>query len=206
MLANETTAGNLAALSRRLKTPKTTLWLWYRGEVLPSLEASLNICYHFNLSLADFFTGEMKENPRFDNWKVPNQQFSVTVSSRSFNSEVARVFLERVLAQETSSPLSVTEIARQLGCNRRMLYKHFPDLCFSVSTIYRQYLKRSYEENLAYYCQQVRQIVAQLYAEGKYPSENQVAKLMDKPGFLRYTEVRLALKLARIDSESATTD
>lgn len=197
MLANEATAGNLAALSRRLKIPKNTLWLWSNGEVIPSLESSLSICGHFDITLFQFFTGEMGSQPNLDNWRVPKRQSLTTASSQSFNQEVARLFLEQVVSQKMSPPLSVVEVSRKLGCNRRILYKYFPDLCAAIASNYQNYLRQSCEDNLASCCHQVQQIVAQLHREGHYPSESRVAQFMDKPNFLRYERVRSVLRSAR---------
>jgi hypothetical protein len=204
-LANEATAGNLAALSRRLKIPKNTLWLWYCGKVIPSLESSLSVCGHFEISLFQFFTGEIRDLPKLDNWRVPKRQSLPTASSQSFDLVVARLFLERVLFQKMTPPLSVVEVSRKLGCNRRILYKYFPDLCSAIASSYKNYLQKSCEENLVSCCSQVQQIVTQLYREGQYPSESRVAQLMDKPNFLRYDRVRSVLKSARNDCEFATT-
>jgi hypothetical protein len=200
-LANEATAGNLAALSRRLKIPKNTLWLWYSGKVIPSLESSLSICGHFEIALVQFFTGEIRDLPSLDNWRVPKRQSLTTASSQSFDLEVARLFLEQVLSQKMSPPLSVVAVSRKLGCNRRILYKYFPELCSAIAGIYKNYLQKSCQENLVSCCSQVQQIVAQLHREGQYPSESRVAQLMDKPNFLRYEQVRSVLRAARNNCE-----
>jgi hypothetical protein len=100
--------------------------------------------------------------------------------------------------------LSVVEASRRLGCNRRILYKYFPDLCSAIASVYKNYLQQSCKDNLASCCHQVQQIVAQLYREGLYPSESQVAQLMDKPNFLRYEKVRSVLRAARSDYAPAT--
>jgi transcriptional regulator with XRE-family HTH domain len=197
MLADRATAGNLAALSRRLKIPKNTLWLWYSGEVIPSLDSSLTICGHFDIPLLQFFTGEMGDLPNLDNWQVSKRQLLASAASQPFDSETARLFLERVVSQETFPPLSVVEVSLRLGCNRRILYKYFPDLCSAIASTYKKYVQQSCEENLASCCYQVQQIVDRLHREGQYPSESRVAQLMDKPNFLRYEKVRSVLKAAR---------
>jgi transcriptional regulator with XRE-family HTH domain len=199
MLVNEATAGNIAELGRRLKVPKNTLWLWCHGEVLPSLEFSLNICRHFELSLVDFFSGDLGESPNLGGRTILKQQNSSVTACASFDPEIARRVLEEELLSQALSPLSVTEIARKLGYNRRMLYKHFPDLCASISVIYKNHRQKLYRETLEHQCQQVQQIVARLYAEGRYPSERCVSMLMDKPGFLRCQEVKTAFRLARVN-------
>ncbi len=204
-LANEATAGNLAALSRRLKIPKNTLWLWCSGEVIPSLESSLSICGHFDLTLVQFFTGEMRERTSVKNWQITQRNSSSTASNQPFDLEVARLFLEQVVSQEILPPLSVVEVSRKLGCNRRILYKYFPDLCSAIASVYKNHLQQSCEENLATCCHQVQQIVVQLHREGHYPSESRVAQLMDKPNFMRYEQVRSVLKSARKNCEFAAT-
>lgn len=89
----------------------------------------------------------MFDNTNLDNWRVPRQKSSTTASSQSFNQEVARLFLEQVLSQKMSPPLSVVEVSRKLGCNRRILYKYSPDLCSAIATIYKNYLQKSCQEN-----------------------------------------------------------
>ena len=123
--------------------------------------------------------------------------------SKSFDLEVARCLLERELSQSDHRPISVSEIARRLGCHRRVLYKYFPNLCSAIAAIYQNYLQQSHQENVNYCCQQVREIVTQLYAEGHYPSKGRVVALMDKPALLRYKEVRSVLQLARSNSRAA---
>jgi hypothetical protein len=139
-----------------------------------------------------------------DNWRVHQRKPSATAASQPFDLEVARLFLEQVLSQEILPPLSVVEVSRKLGCNRRILYKYFPDLCSAIASVYKNYLQQSCEENLVFCCHQVQQIVAQLYKEGQYPSESRVAKLMDKPNFLRYEKVRSVLRASRINCEPVT--
>jgi hypothetical protein len=146
----------------------------------------------------------MREQPSLDNWRVTQRTPSATASSQPFDLEVARLFLEQVLSQEISPPLSVVDVSRKLGCNRRILYKYFPDLCSAIASVYKNYLQKSCEENLAYCCHQVQQIVAQRYKEGQYPSESRVAQLMDKPNFFITQKVRSVLRASRINCEPVT--
>jgi hypothetical protein len=139
----------------------------------------------------------MGELPNLDNWRLPKRQSLASAASQSFDLETARLFLERVLSQETFPPLSVVEVSLRLGCNRRILYKYFPDLCSAIASIYQNYVQQSCEENLASCCHQVQQIVDRLHREGQYPSESRVAQLMDNPNFIRYEKVRSVLRAAR---------
>ena len=46
-------------------------------------------------------------------------------------------------------------------------------------------------------CVEVQEAVNILLKEGKYPSQNKVEKLISRPGFLRYEEVKQAFIQAR---------
>jgi hypothetical protein len=132
------------------------------------------------------------EIPNPSNWQLPKKQLSSDnidlvpkiTCRESFDLEVTRCYLERELAQEDSSPISVSEIACRLGCHRRVLYKYFPDLCFAIIVSYKNYRQQSPQDNVNYWCQEVRKIVTQLCAEGQCPSEGRVVALMDKPALL----------------------
>jgi hypothetical protein len=46
-------------------------------------------------------------------------------------------------------------------------------------------------------CQEVQKAVRELYNQGKYPTEALVCEIIPQPGYLRYKQVRQALKEAQ---------
>lgn len=94
--------------------------------------------------------------------------------------------------------MSMKEAARQLGHDRRTIYKHFPELCHELSVKYDNYQKAQYLEAIEQAGAEVRRVVVELYAESIYPSEARVSERMNKPRYLRYGKVRAALHEARV--------
>jgi transcriptional regulator with XRE-family HTH domain len=188
--------GNIAEFARQINIPRNTVWLWCKGQNLPSLEALTNICYYFGVSLLSFFTEET--NNLCLSKKLLATQVKNTSRKRMkpFNSEKVKSYLEALLTNDDSPVLSMEEVARQLGIDRRTIYKYFPDLCRAISARYVSHKKNSHEKIIEECCQEVRLAVSELHNQGKYPSESAVSKLISKPGYFRHKKVRLALREA----------
>ncbi|WP_353932213.1 hypothetical protein WJM97_06410 [Okeanomitos corallinicola TIOX110] len=118
------------------------------------------------------------------------------MSPKLFDSEQVQDFLIGVL-ESSQIPPSMREVAQCLGYDRRTIFQHFPDLCQAISANYLSYRRGLFLENLAQSCREVQQICAKLYHDGVYPSEARVSKLMTKPGYLRYKQVRTMLQQAQ---------
>lgn len=197
------TDGNGAEFARQLQIPKNTFWLWHQGSNLPTLESLLRICYSLKTSLVDFLTGDMlsAEPERIALLPVPCQA-SKRATARVFDSgylEAIQQQLHEFLESEDVPPLSMKEIAKRLGHDRRTLYSHFRELCHEVSVKHDRYQQLCYEKSVEQACIEVRRIVCELAAESVYPSEARVSKQMTKPGYLRYKRVRTALRDARTE-------
>ena len=88
----------------------------------------------------------------------------------------------------------MTEVAKRIGHDKRIIHRHFPALCRAISAQYLSYKKQARLKRIEQSCQQVRQAVNKLDAEGIYPSEARVSELLSQPGCFRDKEVRAALK------------
>ena len=88
----------------------------------------------------------------------------------------------------------VTEIANELGYDRRVLTRKFPELCQRISQRYIANKKQDSQRKIKFYCLEVESVATKLYLQGTYPSEVAVSQYLDKPGYFRYKEVRNALK------------
>jgi AcrR family transcriptional regulator len=118
-----------------------------------------------------------------------------TIKPFEFNR--VKYYLENILLSNEFPPPSMEEVARRLGCDRRTIYNHFQDLCNSISDKYVSYRKARYLESVAQSCKEAREAALKLHQNGEYPSEARVLKLISKPGFFRYKEVRAALSETR---------
>ena len=135
------TEGNIAEFARQINIPRNTVWLWCKGKNSPSLKALTNICYFLGVSILSFLTEETN-NLCFSKKLLTTEVKSKSrKKSKPFNSEKVKSDLEALLTNNESPILSMEEVARQLGINRRTIYKYFPDLCRAISARYISYQK-----------------------------------------------------------------
>ncbi|MGK7933191.1 MAG: TniQ family protein [Microcystaceae cyanobacterium] len=197
---SQMTQGNIAAMSRFLKIPKNKVWMWQQGQVLPQFEVLLNICHQLQVSLVDFLQRKPL-NPvlQQDNFVLSNLLHSSPPKSsdKTFNPDSIRQRLEAFLNDKTATPIPMTEMAKRLGHNKRVIHRHFPELCRSISARYLKYKQELRSQRIATACEQVQQVVQQIHAEGKYPTEALVSQFLEKPGIFRDREVREAFHQAR---------
>lgn len=193
--------GNTSAFARMLKIPKNKVWMWKMGKVLPELNVILKICFTLQVSVLDFLTQDtVKVNSQHCPAIAKKQVLDSSANKLEvkFNSDRTQQLLENLL-QRNEQPLPMTVVAKRLGYPKRILYRHFPELCKAISGQYVKYMKESRIKRIEKCCQEVKQVVQQFYAEGVYPSEAAISKLLAKPGCFRDKEVRNALKAARIE-------
>ena len=197
--------GNVAELARRLEIPKNTFWLWWNGSNMPTLKSLLKICYCLNTSLADFLLGELKN--------LSQEEMTLPLSAKNKPRASAKVFddtfllnlqqkLQESLDSEVTPPLSMEQIAKQLGCHRRTVCRHFPELCHKISNKYDSYQRTRFAEAINQACAEIHRVVLELQAESIYPSEARVSERMNKPGYLRHEKVRATLQEARVAAKT----
>lgn len=191
--------GNTAAFARILHIPKNKVWMWQMGKVLPELSVILKICFTLQISVLDFLTQESVKENSSPLRAIP--QNKVLDSSRKkpevkFDRDQVQQLLEDLL-QKNEQPLPMTEVAKRLGYPKRVLYRHFPELCRAISAQYVKYTKESRVKRIKQCCEEVKQAVRQFNTEGVYPSEAAISMLLAKPGCFRDKEVRTALKAAQ---------
>ncbi|MEA5592996.1 hypothetical protein [Rivularia sp. UHCC 0363] len=63
--------------------------------------------------------------------------------------------------------------------------------------MYSNFEKINYQKNIQECCEEVEQIVIDLYKKGIYPTEAKVSEIISRPGFFRYKQVRDALLSVR---------
>jgi len=110
--------------------------------------------------------------------------------------------LQGFLASDKIPPLSMREVAKYLGHDRRTIYRHFAELCHEISIKYDDYQNARYLAAIEQACKEVHRVVLELHAESIYPSEARVSERMNKAGYLRYKKVRAALREAKVAVKS----
>jgi hypothetical protein len=192
--------GNIAAFARILQIPKNKVWMWQSGEVLPQLNVLLEVCYSLETSALDFLAlGNALAN--FSQiTKLPEREAgdkSKKTLDKIFDFHQVQRGLESVLQGDEKPPPPMTEVARRLGYDKRVIHRHFPNLCKAISAQYVKYKSQARLTRIKQCCEKVQQAVKQLHAEGVYPSEARISEFLAQPGCCRDKEVRTALREAR---------
>lgn len=186
---NRHTKGNIAAFARMFGIPKNSVWMWSKGKSIPQIDTLLSICYHLNISILEFLAIERSLSIHYQpisHSKIKSQNFERTNKSKTqIDSEFLKKYLQDTLI-DIQSPPSLTEIAEQLGYNRRVLTRKFPQLCQKISQRYIANKQQNSKQKIKSYCFEVETIAQKLYSQGIYPSELAVSQHLDKPGYFRY--------------------
>ena len=192
--------GNIAAFSRLLQIPKNKVWMWHSGKVLPQFKILLKVCYCLRTSVLNFLTKDtVEENFNLMTTLSQTQAVNKLTHPPNLESDLNRVqrLLESVLQGHEKPPPPMTEVAKRLGRDKRVLRRRFPELCRAISAQYLEYKKEARTERIKQCCEEVQQVVKKLHTQGIYPSEAHVSKILARPGCFRDKEVRAALQEAR---------
>lgn len=102
-------------------------------------------------------------------------------------------FLQEALNSDEDPPPTMADIGRrvkqELGYDSSQAQKYFPDLCRQIAAKSRSYKRMKREQRLQQLCDDVRQAVRTIHANGGYPSVHGVEKYLKKPGCMLYPEV-----------------
>lgn len=186
----QVTNGNQLATARRLHVTQTSIWKWLGGESVPQLGTLLRICFQLGTSPFAFLTGAIEPLA-----PPPEQVRSRLRSSRQprpyrrFDVELMQSILEATLQSKGEPPVSMAKLARSLGYDQTILRKYFPDLCKAISKRYLDALREKRRERLQQVCDELRQVMLSLHAQGHYPGQRQLEQVLRKPTWLMEPEV-----------------
>jgi len=186
-----TTDGNVAAFSRSLGLPKTTLWELVQGYFPPSLPFLLQLCYQFRLSLLQVLIGVEHMAP--DESPLLQEQTRERDVRRPFDREKVQQALEEILADQQSAPLSMREVARRLGYPVRTIETHFPIQCREISCRYADFRIQRGQLRKARLRQRINEAAHKVLIQGDNLTYQRVGTVVGEPGCFREYEARLAL-------------
>lgn len=185
------TEGNMAAFSRNLGLPKTTLWELVRGYFPPSLQFLLRLCFQFRLSLMQLLIG--LENIAPGDTSSSKQQGDKQNSGRIFDHESAQRALEDILADRQGASLSMREIARCLGYPVRTINTHFPVHCREIARRHAEYRKQQAQLRKTYLRRRINEAARRVLTQGDNLTYRKVGAVLEAPGCFREEEARRAL-------------
>lgn len=172
--------GNISASARQLDVHPRTLQKWVHGQAVPQLQNLLHLCSHLGISLLSLLTGQAVEAVVTQS-HVLQEQFTGEKPKkvfRKFDVERLQCALEGVLRNPQYPPPSMRDVAKDLEYDPAHLSKRFPELCRAISQRYLTYRTEQGQQRVQKMCDEVRQTMYTLQAQGYYPSSRRVKKLL----------------------------
>lgn len=126
--------------------------------------------------------------------------FEYWIKHRKENWDRVEIFLQNSL--DSTSPLRLIDIAKQLKLSHTSLYEYFPQLCRKIAERYALHLQQTRALKKESLCTEIRRIATGLHEQGLYPSVREVEKHLNKPMTLRSSRVALdALREVRCEHD-----
>src|SRR5262249_19091593 len=159
-----------------------SIWKWLVGESVPQLGTLLRICFRMGVSPLALLMGAIEPlaPPREEDLPSPRKKTRSRPYKR-FDVERMRSILEATLQRRDEPPVSMADLARSQGYDQTILRKYFPDLCKAISKRYLDYLREKRLKRIQRVCDELRQVMLSLHAQGYYPGQRQLEKLLSKP-------------------------
>lgn len=184
-------SGSQKAFGRAIDLPLSSIRSWRSG-VKPSLDQILALTYRLGLPLKSVFMG--RDISLIKLRRVEAQ--SVKRIRRPFEYEKVRAFLELKLSDDKTPPTSMRQMASEVGYDKRVLYKYFPDMCKKNSAKYLKFLSEQKARRIDASKADIEAAAEALCRVGGYPSRRKIEFLL-KPSILRERELQLAWKAVK---------
>lgn len=99
---------------------------------------------------------------------------------RKFRKNDIQTQLEAQISSTEYPPLSMAQVARNLGYDESHLYRRFPELCKQIAARYIEYSKLRGDSRLAKLGEELEKTIKHLISRGIYPSQKQVGLIMGR--------------------------
>lgn len=176
------TNGNVAEFGRGVGVPKNTLWLWCNGTVLPRLDALTSISVSVGVQLSTFLDPNRPELSPVWPPTFTSSLRSTRRPARPFHANEVRSVLQRLIDKPTAPPPSMQSVSKRLDLDVRLLRKHFPDLCKTISQRHQNHIVLSGSQRVQAVVHKVTTATISLHSAGIYPSHRRVEFLLPSPG------------------------
>lgn len=189
-VASKVAQGNLRAFARVLGLPEKKMYAWCHADSRPEVTMVFRLCHHLGLTLSDFLFQEIELLQPCLN--VPSDLLPhLPKKNKTIPLEPVYLALEQILANQEDPPLSLGEVARQLGQSYTILYRVHPVASHAIAARYKSYLQQRKETRLQRLQEEIRQAALQLLACGISPTQKRIAPHLSRPGILRNPLLRV---------------
>jgi transcriptional regulator with XRE-family HTH domain len=129
--------GNVAKFARTIGKQKNTVWGWLHGNSKMLLRDLVNLCYCLQITLRDFLSGSLSpEHLSVADFRPSLIKVERRVPSRQLNRGILEQNLLNILDHQPVP--SMQQVARLLGVDKRLLYRHFSEICRAIADKHKQ--------------------------------------------------------------------
>jgi hypothetical protein len=196
-----------SALARQLKTTSTAIHAWASGQCLPQLDSLLRLSACAGCSPYELLTDPQVE-VTLQTAELQGVTAPVSIRRGRYQQHDPgriREALQQILAGPAPVPLSLRDVAQQLGISTRILRLYDPEGCRAISARYKANRALQKVQRNARLIAEVQAAVADIHQSGRYPSMYQVERRLGKTGMTRAPEVRAAYHRALGDVNARRT-
>jgi hypothetical protein len=168
--------GNFSVVSKKLGIPSTTLRYRLKGINRSPIGAILYICYELGLSVEEFLNKKPTSIGEINRTLTDS-----TNVKKKYDHEQIRLLLRSTLQNRVQK--TVSSIAREIGCDRRLIYLTFPEECKQLRDMNKNLEMLQKEKRIERKLLELRDVVNKIIENGDYPSRRRVEE-MTSSGFL----------------------
>jgi transcriptional regulator with XRE-family HTH domain len=181
--------GEQSRLAETVGLARGQLAVWLRRSHTPTLASLLEFCYVCNVTPLQVMTGELAPLKRVIVEGKPHRSPRARRPFRPVDRECCLGRIQAIL-DGREEPLGYVQLAQQLGYSGHALLYHFPQECALLSQQIREQRRQRKEQRIASVQEEVRQAILTLHAQGVYPSQKQLSKLLSDPNVFFQPEVK----------------
>lgn len=186
-------------LTRLTGIPHPTIKQWLKFVRTPSLEILLEFCYGCDTTPFQIITGQLARlKEAIEQGTSSHLPRHRSRASGRVNYEQCLELIQAVL-EGREEPIGINQIALRLGHTHRTFLTHFPLECQLLKQKFQEYRKQRRKQRESQVCEEVRQAVITLHAEGIFPSHHRVRALLSDPHLMRMPEASAAWHAIRRD-------
>lgn len=183
LLVEQLFGGNVAALSRFLKVNRYTIIAWKAGVQRPTLLSLADVSLKVSVSPAVLLCQQLQA----DDFQLRPDATGKARSRRFFPAkehdlQKMRQALEEAAKEGVIQRISLSQLARRLGCDQTTLDNRFPELARRVKDLYRDFCSVRKAARAKELEQIVRQTTIDIHKAGDYPSQYRVRQAL--PSFI----------------------
>lgn len=167
--------------------PKSTFWGWTKGTVIPPLASLIILCSNMGVKLEQMYINEFSDG---------GLKFGQTIKYyKELHKQHDHVAIKDYLLEviDRRLPLSLSEVALKIGCDRKILTQKFPKECELIKDAFVCERIKQRQKRLEHKSKQLQDVFERLINLNIYPSRRKIEEELGS-GFLKEQSLQVKWK------------